>query len=88
MLFKTWMYNLNNINQDVVKKYLYLTHIMYKKHKRRIRNKPSQECLEMILTLTPLLPFNVFTNHRYNEQVKNLKNFKMKLIESSNCILD
>jgi hypothetical protein len=25
MLFKTWMYNLNNINQDVVRKYLYLT---------------------------------------------------------------
>jgi len=61
---------------------------MYKKHKRRVRNKPSQKCLEMILTLASLLPFNVFANHRYNEQVENLKNFRMKLIESSNCILD
>jgi hypothetical protein len=26
MLFKTWMHNINDINQDVVKKYLYLTH--------------------------------------------------------------
>jgi hypothetical protein len=61
MLFKTWIYNLNNINQDVVKNIFISKHtIMYKKHKRRRRNKPSQECLDMILTLAPLFPFNVF----------------------------
>jgi hypothetical protein len=54
---------------------------MYKKHKRRRRNKPSQECLDMILTLAPLFPFNVFAAIDIMNKLKTWKTLEWNCLK-------
>ncbi len=68
MLFKTWVHNINDIDQNVVKKELYLTHsyklgMKYAKLRKIDQHKNAMcwmQSLKMILTLVPLAPYSVF----------------------------